>query len=412
MFQVYDGIDPFEDPVDRFLAEIALSLQLPPSLHAKAGERYEAVRQKLEQHPNFQGMIEHFYPQGSMSIDATISTKGTDDEYDLDIVAQLGGRFKEMEPLQILTELEAGLKDYPVQKVLRQTRCVTLKYADKMHLDITPTLRLDNSPERESVIAHAKGPQRQAKDTFVDMNAYAFAEWYKQRTPMEQRFAKAFHGRWMALDEAYRAEAEVDDVPEQTNFIVKNTATLALQLLKRFRNIRYADYEGGRTPPSVVLSFYAGMAAQPNTPLATMLTRIANFLVRDIRQASLWGKPLHVANPQCQNDVLTDRWPEAIEQQNEFATHLEDLVKGLEVVRSKTLNPAAISDWMRGNFGEQVVSKAADRIAKKMGMTVKSAEQQYTRKGRVLLPASCGGLVSAVNSSAPASAHTFYGVKI
>lgn len=102
-----------------------------------------------------------------------------------------------------------------------------------MHLDIT-ALRQSNSPERESVIAHAKGPQRQTEDTFVDMNAFAFAEWYKQRTPMEQRFAKAFHGRWMTLDEAYRAEAEVDDVPESDRFIVKNTATLALQLLKAF----------------------------------------------------------------------------------------------------------------------------------------------------------------------------------
>jgi hypothetical protein len=32
-------------------------------------------------------------------------------------------------------------------------------------------------------------------------------------------------------------EAEVDDVPDQTHFSVKNTATLALQLIKRFRNI-------------------------------------------------------------------------------------------------------------------------------------------------------------------------------
>ena len=88
------GRNPFDDPLDRILAEIALSAQLPPSLHRQAGGRYGAVRKHLEADPGFEGHIEHFYPQGSMAIDATISNRGTDDEYDLDIISQLGGRFR------------------------------------------------------------------------------------------------------------------------------------------------------------------------------------------------------------------------------------------------------------------------------------------------------------------------------
>ena len=99
--------------------------------------------------------------------------------------------------------------------------------------------------------------------------------------------AKEFHRRW--LDHAglaTRADADVDDVPEQCDFIVKNTATLALQLLKRYRNIRYASYSG-RIPPSVMLSYYAGLAAHPNMSLSAMLVRIANWVVRDIEQRIL-----------------------------------------------------------------------------------------------------------------------------
>ncbi len=87
----FTGIDPFLDPVDRILAQIAFNIQLPPSLHAKAVSRYEAVRRHLEATTFFADGIEHFYPQGSMAIDATISTRGTDDEYDIDIIAQLAG---------------------------------------------------------------------------------------------------------------------------------------------------------------------------------------------------------------------------------------------------------------------------------------------------------------------------------
>jgi len=64
-----------------------------------------------------------------MAIDATISKRGTDDEYDLDIVAELDIP-EWMTPSEVLDLLKKSLKDYPV-KVVRQTRCITLRYADK-----------------------------------------------------------------------------------------------------------------------------------------------------------------------------------------------------------------------------------------------------------------------------------------
>jgi hypothetical protein len=205
------GRNPFDDPLDRILAEIALSTQLPPSLHGKAGGRYGAARAHLEADPAFKDQIEHFYPQGSMAIDATISSRGTDDEYDLDIVSQLGGRFRQMDPLAILLALERALKDYPVQKVVRQTRCVTLYYADRMHLDITPALRAYGTLDRESYITHAKGPTNSTDDRFVDTNAFGFAEWYRGRTPLEYRMAKAFHDHWLNLEASGLRAGECQD---------------------------------------------------------------------------------------------------------------------------------------------------------------------------------------------------------
>ena len=406
------GRNPFDDPLDRILAEIALSSQLPPSLHRQAGGRYAAVRAHLEADAAFKDQIEHFYPQGSMAIDATISNRGTDDEYDLDIVSQLGGRFRQMDPLAILLELERALKDYPVSRVVRQSRCVTLYYADRMHLDITPGLRTHGTLDRESYITHAKDPRRSSDDRFVDMNAYGFAQWYASRTPLELRMAKEFHRRW--LDHAglaARADADVDDVPDQCDFIVKNTATLALQLLKRFRNIRYANYDG-RIPPSVMLSYYAGMAAKPDSTLSEMVIRLANWIIGDIEQASRHGQKLHVANPICEDDVFTDRWPETIQQQDEFAAYLKELVASLETAKRGIMSADRLMDWLRNRFGDRVVTKAADRMADEIGSGVQSADQRYTRKGGLLLPTA--GIVAATASPSilRAQPHSFYGYRI
>lgn len=411
------GTDPFDDPLDRLLAEIAFSLQLPPSQHKKAVERYEAVRTYLEETSDlFRDQVEHFYPQGSMSIDATISTKGTDDEYDLDIVAQLGGSFRHMAPLAILKELETALTGYRGLKVVRQSRCVTLYYKDGMHLDISPSIRELDTPDRQSHICHAKGPSETSDDHMVPMNAKSFGLWYLARTPLEQRVVDSFTKRWEDRGLlAVRADAEVDDVPEPTAFVVKNTATLALQLHKRFRNIRYANV-AGRTPPSVLLSYYAGTSARPNTPLTEMVVRLAKFMISEIESASLYGRTIDVSNPCHDADIFTDRWPESIAQQDVYARHLKELVAGLEKMRAGQMAPTNMMDWLRAQFGERVVTKAADRMAEQVGTSVQQSTQHYAPKGRLIVPSpaivaapATGTATSAVASGRP---HTFFGKKI
>jgi hypothetical protein len=283
-----------------------------------------------------------------------------------------------------------------------------------MHLDVTPGLRIYGTLDRESHITHAKGPRRSIGDRLVDMNAYGFAQWYRTMTPLEPRMAKEFHRRWRdQAGYAVRADADVDDVPDQCDFIVKNTATLALQLIKRFRNIRYAAYSS-RIPPSVMLSYYAGVAAQPNTSLSAMVVRVASWIIGEIERASLYGKKLHVANPVCPGDVFTDRWPESVAQQDEFAGHLRVLVRSLETMRKGEVFPNDMMDELRDNFGDRCVTRAADQIAAEVGAGIQQSRQLYSRRGGVLWPATAAAAVSPVANPriVAAKPHTFFGRKI
>src|SRR5690606_18221922 len=137
----------------------------------------------------------------------------------------------------------------------------------------------------------------------------------------------------------------------------------------------------GRIPPSVMLSYYAGLAAQPNMSLSAMLVRLASWIIRDIEQASLYRRLLHVANPICETDVFTDRWPESIAQQDEFAGHLRDLIRSLEAMRKGEMFPDTMMDTLRGNFGDRVVTRAADQIATEIGGGIQQSRQLYTRRG-------------------------------
>jgi hypothetical protein len=72
------------------LAETAVRIELPPSLHRLAVERYEALRKYIERDASpLVGQVRIFYPQGSMAIRATIRSRKREDGFDIDIVAEL-----------------------------------------------------------------------------------------------------------------------------------------------------------------------------------------------------------------------------------------------------------------------------------------------------------------------------------
>lgn len=398
--------DPFGDPLDAILAEIAVNLQLPPGLHAIAVDRYAAVCRYIDRPGSpLAGRVSSFYPQGSMAIDATISTRGTDDEYDLDAVVEIMGGSEG--PEDLLDLLEAALKDYPVSRIERKTRCITLYYADGMHLDVTPARRRAVK-EKEGVIAHAKRGRPQ-EHRYVPMNAYGFCAWYNDRAPVEERFALALN-RELYTKHGYAFDAaEVEEVPDQTPLLIKSVTTVALQLIKRHRNILYAD-EAGRMPPSVVLSCHAGHAAVPGMGLADMVMRQARWTARAIDQAARQNRLLDVANPEFVEERFTDRWPESQSQQQHYAQALHGLADGLQAARERGVQLEDLQDWLRGQFGQRVVTRSIDLFNKRLGQQVQARQHGYTRTGGLFTPAA-PAIITGASALVPvaARAHTNMG---
>ncbi len=405
--------DPFLHPLDSILADIAIAIQLPPGLHAKASDRYEAVRTFAERPGSpLEGRILRFYPQGSMAIDATISIRGTDDEYDLDIVAALA-LAPDAPPDEVLDLLYRSIVGYPTsQKVERQTRCVTVRYADRMHLDITPAVRLPHGTERESHIFHAHPDDPPRLHFHVPMNAYGFAEWFRARTPEEERFALAFDERLRkAYEMEVHADAEVDEVPDQVVLVTKSVTTVALQLLKRFRNVAYSP-SAGRIPPSVMMSCFAGHAAQPGLSLSDMVIRQARLIAGELRRATDRRETVMVVNPVFQRDCFTDRWPETLSQQEEFAGKLAGLADNLESIRRQETDLESLRECLRELFGGYVVSGAFRRFNQRTGRAVQAGGTAYTPRGGLYVPSTPAlvGFGTVTSGRAVAGApHTFRG---
>jgi hypothetical protein len=398
------------------LAETAIRIELPPSLHQLAVDRYEAVRRHIERFESpLRLKVRLFYPQGSMAIKATIKSRKRVDGYDIDIVAELilPASMRPDEVLSLLFDAINGqLGSKYHGKVERQSRCVTVFYEDGMHLDVTPTLLIDEFDPRRSHLFHAKPEEPAILHRRILMNSYAFCEWFKTRTPIDLDFATAYAVREFAFDSA-RLLAKAEAVPVPSHSTVeggKSATVVALQLLKRNRNLRYETRKGRRMPPSVMMAKIAAEAFVPGASISGALAVIVDALIKTLEAAEFLGVPVDVRNPMCQDEHFTDRWPEDRQAQRTYIDDLKFFRTQLAGIMSHDLMLDQKRDLLVRMFGEGPAQSTVDEYVSKLGRAVETGNRVVGRSGSITLSA-----VAEQALSSPARAvspkHTFFGTR-
>lgn len=408
---------PLSDVVDILLADVAVRIQLSPTNYTLAVDRYDTVNQWIERDGSpLQDRVQFFYAQGSMAIGATIASKLETDEFDIDLIAQLDlprttPPDLALNVLEMAIRGEKGSRYYDM--TTRCTRCVQIQYAD-MHLDVTPMMRLEELPDRCGFIFHARENGPHADDRSIVANPYGFADWFKNRTPPELDFAIAFATREAAYDLTVAfAKADAEPVPEQTPAHRKSKAVIALQLIKRWRNIRY-DARDGRRPASVVLAKLVADAANQTLTLSEELLFQARQMLAFFDTADRQRQLVEIRNPRCTDDVFTDRWPASLHEQRVFLTDLRDLVAKLERLASGC-DLATMREILAGLFGERSALEAITAFNKSTGTAISIGKSFHsTSGGRFDLAASGVAAIAstpsvAVSSTRATPGHTYYG---
>lgn len=397
------------------LAGTALRIELPPSQHQLAVERYEAVRKHIERPESpLCDRVRMFYPQGSMAIRATIKARKRIEGFDIDIIAELILSHS-VKPAEVLDLLFAAINGPPGSQyhgmVERQTRCITVYYADGMHLDISPTVLVDDRDPRLSHLFHAKLEEPPALHRALRMNSFAFCEWFNASMPIDISFADAYAKRARAFDHTIaKADADVVDVPaHSTKEGGKSAAVVALQLLKRNRNLRHEKRNGRRMPPSVMMSKIAGETSVPSASISGALDAISGAILNALEAADRAGLLIDVRNPKCHDESFTDRWPEDQQAQRLYIEDLRQFRKQLAGLMSDALMLDQKRDLLVAMFGEGPAQSTVDEYASTIGKAIKTGNRIVSPLGRVI-PSIAAAAPFIVNSGpAQPRPHTFYG---
>ena len=182
---------------------------------------------------------------------------------------------------------------------------------------------------------------------------------------------------------------------------------IALQLIKRFRNLRYERRADLRRPPSVLLCKYVADHANRTTTLADEVLHQATAMLEIFEAAQRAGRLIYEGNPTCQADVLTDRWPTSPEDQQHFIGDLRELTQKL----ARLIEGAALEEMrqiLAGLFGERPARDVVSDYIERYGSQVKQGSGAYLPgTGQIPAAAVMLGSVPAVAQSTPP--HRFFG---
>ncbi len=405
---------PLSEPVDLLLADIAIHIQLSTTDFRKMEERYKTLGDYINRPGSLLGgRVQRVYPQGSMAIGTTVASKLINDEHDVDFIVQLQLN-PNTAPKKVLDLLFHSIRGKEGSlyfgKVERRNRCVTVHYADKMHADITPMIRVPG-PERESFLFHNK-PNALEEDQALIANPFGFAEWFKEITSVDKEFAEIFAMRAGRYEERIlNMRAESEEIPDQEPINSKSKAVVALQLIKRWRNVLF-DKRSTRRPPSVMMSKQVADAANNTSTLSEELLYQAQCMRDELFRYHQARRKIRVFNPRCGKDEFTDRWPGSLYEQEVFLNDLNALIADLNRINAGC-DLREMRKIMIRLFGEAPTGAVFEMFNKELGKRIESGQSYHKPDGgRIYLPTS--GIVTSGPSRSGVRRtprNTFYGTE-
>lgn len=369
-----------QEALDAALYEIADKIQLSATKYDLAKQRYQTIAEHLnEPESDVARFSPHIYPQGSFRIQTAISNSDEKDEFDIDLILEMEID-TDNDPDVVLDSVCRSLNRGRYKgKVEKKRRCVQVQYSD-MHLDVTPAVLLSKDlPSRPSQIFDCH-PER---EDHVQAAPEGFSLWFEERVLP----SPVLEARRLA------AKASVDPVPDQKQLDEKPPKLVALQLIKRWRDMQDSRRKGNiEKIPSILLSkLSADYLDEGDQSLYSVLSHMTNYLI-GIMSHDLGT----VLNPSYEPDELTDRWPGGRRASAAVPPNQEVFLEDLKLLKANLEEMAGAStrrhrELMASMFGERSSASGTalyegSNFAKQQGFTSdKALVERLVAGGRAFL---------------------------
>lgn len=356
--------------VQEYLEDLAEELAISERRYQQAYDSYHSLGDWLNRDlSSVKQYNPSVYVQGSFGLGTVIKPLTTSEEYDVDSVVVLKGLTKahlSQESLKSVVgkEIEAYRKSKNMTNPLTEgRRCWTLNYADdaQFHMDIVPAVP-DSRDQRlllEQSGFSSKWVDNAIAITDNESSNYAFIDsaWSKSNPKgylawFKTRMEVIFNRKRMRLAEA--ARASVDDIPE---YRVRTPLQSAIMILKRHRDIMFANDRTKSCPISIIITTLAAHAYQGEESVADALYTILKDMDKHINSV---GQRYIICNPSAPFENFADKWAQFPERQQGFYRWLAQARTDFNQAAT-LVERNKISDSLAPSLGESLTKNAENR---------------------------------------------------
>ena len=337
--------------IDAMYRKIATEIEISETQAEKAKESYEAVGNYLNN--NIKQYDVRIFPQGSFMLGTVIKPISDKDEYDIDLVATIDNKFTSAKDLKNIVGDVLKTSDRYSEKVEEGKRCWTIQYSESAnyHMDILPTMKSDTYFQNKKLIMTHKEDENSDYE-FRQTNPEAYYDWFVKR--MEEEKKK------LTEEYAIRNKIEIVEVPE---YKIKTTLQIAIEILKRYRDIKFKDTPDIK-PISIILTTLMARIFTGKENVYELIEKFSKEYVLYLEKDEN-GNVL-IQNPVNENENFADKWPSNPERKEAFFKFMDDLK--YDLVTNKVLLEGNIreqADAYKKLFGENMVNKVYENIAQK-----------------------------------------------
>jgi len=352
------------EQLDLLFDEIYQNLDVPKSLVKEADLKYEELSTWLKQdsEKNFKSNS-LLYPQGSNLLGTCVRAVKSSDDFDYDLVYVREIKKESTTQKELKTQVGDQLKRYlkhqkesnspEIPELTEGSRCWTLKYGKKFHMDILPAIPdLEGSytaNKEDGIYITDKELREWCTSNPKGYNMWFRAQMKEQINEERIKLAKASH-------------MEVQDIPEHE---VKTILQRAIQILKRNRDLTYEGHKDNK-PISVIITTLATHSYRKTSSLyqalQDILTNMESFITR--KNGEDW-----VTSPINANENFANKWNEFPERKKAFMAWLSSAKEeflGLE----KQGSAIQLSERLKKSLGDDTVTSALKKFEER---TIKRA---------------------------------------
>lgn len=357
--------------LNKLLGRLSEALDISETRYNEAKERYQSVGKWLEREDSIISKYSPvIYPQGSFLLGTVVKPLSSKEEYDIDLVSELNLNKSKVSQKQLKEQVGYEIKNYAQANNMKSSpeegrRCWTLNYADgaQFHMDILPALpdenfkhelQLHSLPEqfRDQAIAitdNTSSNYSRLDSDWPKSNPKGYATWFKKRMEVQ------FNVQKQLLAES--KGTKVEDVPEHK---VKTPLQIAVQLLKRHRDIRFF-YDNKDKPISIIITTLAAKSYNNEPNIVEALNNIIQDMANHIEMYD--GVPW-VVNPVNPDENFADKWQEHPQRKTKFEKWLHQVQSDFNRILEDD-DFTSLSEFLKPKFGEQVVNEALNTYSKK-----------------------------------------------